>query len=126
MQKRPRTVVKTAKTAPVEWERGIHLDVRGADLIAQAEARIAWHKQNAETMAAELRAMSPKAEATKAVAEDWTQRSRRTDIARLMSAHEEHARFLTFVAKSLSRTRTYRVTLSDLTHFELAPRKMYI
>jgi hypothetical protein len=38
-----------------------------------------------------------------------------------MTGHEERARFLEFVARHLVRGRTYRLSLRDLTEFEIKP-----
>lgn len=127
MKKRARVVPKPTMKPSAEIVRGINLEVRGSELIAQAKQRIAWHTRNAEAIAAELRVISPKKDASAPrELEPFAQMSRRLDIARNMRGHEEHARFLTFVARNLKRTRMYHVTLQDLSHFEIMPKGSYL
>jgi len=75
-----------SEQTPIVRENGINLEVRGAVLIAQAKQRIAWHKQNAATIAAELRLSLD--------ADDLREKWRRLEISRQMRGHEENARFL--------------------------------
>jgi hypothetical protein len=111
---------KARQLQPALLERGIQLDVPGRALIAQATERIAWHKRSAAVLAAELKSMTlPPGPLTDI--RDWNQWTRRTDVERKMASHEERARFLAFVARHLVRGRTYRLSLRDLTDFEIKP-----
>ena len=114
----------SARTDPPE-EYGVHLDVLGRALIAQADERITWHRQMAETMTAELESMTRKPDAGEAGI-DWRQQSRRADLERKISGHLEYARFLTFVRRSLVRNRRYRLSLTDLTVLEISPKGLYL
>jgi hypothetical protein len=101
-------------------EYGIHLDVLGKALIAQAGERIAWHKRSVAVLSEELKSMTlppgPPADI-----KDWWQWTRRTEVERNMASHQERARFLAFIARHLVRSRTYRLSLSDLDQFEIKP-----
>jgi hypothetical protein len=111
---------RKAQETPAAMEYGIHLDVPGKALIAQAGERIAWHTRNAAVLAAELKSMTlPPGRF--ADMKDWTQWTRRTDVERKMASHQERARFLAFIARHLVRSRTYRLSLSDLDQFEIKP-----
>lgn len=109
---------KQQQGSPLEC--GIQLDVPGRALIAQATERIAWHKRCAAALAAELKAMTigpgPLADM-----KEWSQWTRRSEVERKMTTHAERARFLAFVARHLVRGRTYRLSLRDLTEFEIKP-----
>lgn len=105
---------------PAPMEHGIHLDVPGRALIAQAGERIAWHRRNATVLAEELKSMTLPPGPLLDI-KDWTQWTRRTDVERKMASHQERARFLAFVARHLARGRTYRLSLSDLAQFEIKP-----
>ena len=109
---------RKAQEPPATLEHGIHLDVPGKALIAQAGERIAWHKRNATVFAEELKSMTLSSGPD---IKDWTQWTRRTDVERKMASHQERARFLAFVARHLVRGRTYRLSLSDLSQFEIKP-----
>jgi hypothetical protein len=98
-------------------ERGINLEVPGSALVAQAAARIAWHKENATRIKAELSAIEA-ADAT----DDWKRSGRRTDLTRVMLAHEDHARFLTFVKQHLKPRQIYRLGFADMMALELTPK----
>ena len=100
-------------------EFGVHLEVFGRALIAQADQRIKWHRQMAAKLAAELKT------GTAANGADGKQQSRRTDLEQKISGHLEYARFLTFVRKSLVRTRRYRLALADLSTLEIKPKGLY-
>ena len=43
-----------------------------------------------------------------------------------MRGHQEHARFLTFIASNLKPSVLYRVGLNDLSHFEIMPKGSYL
>ena len=105
-------------------EYGVHLDVLGRVLIAQADERIAWHRQMAETLTAELKSTAVTRD--DAARPDWRMQSRRTDLEGKISGHLEYARFLTFVRRSLVRTRRYRLSLTDLTVLEISPKGLYL
>ena len=111
---------RKAQETPAALEHGIHLDVPGKALIAQAGERIAWHKRNAAVLADELKSMTLSSGPPHEI-KDWTQWTRRTDVERKMASHQERARFLAFVARHLVRGRTYRLSLSDLSQFEIKP-----
>ena len=100
-------------------EHGVHLEVLGHALIAQADERIKWHRQIATTMRGELEATAPKDEDIA----DWKHHSRRTDLETKISNHLEYARFLTFVRQNLVRTRRYRLALTDMALLELTPQR---
>lgn len=74
----------------------------------------------------ELKALSKGAGADLSLAEQWKWEARRTDLARQMRGHEEYARFLDFVKRRVSRSRTYRVTLQDLSQLEIMPKGSYL
>ena len=113
----------TRREQPIE--HGVHLDVLGRELIAQADERITWHRQMAENLAAELQSTSVTPDDPgKIVALQL--RSRRTELERKISGHLEYARFLTFVRRSLVRTRRYRLSLTDLTVLEISPKGLYL
>ena len=114
-------VKKVRQVKPVE--QGVHLEVLGSALIAQADERIKWHKETAALMTAELNAMTPGAEPN--TPEEWRQRMRRTDLESKIHGHLEHARFLTFVRQNIVRTRRYRLDLSDLSSLEITPKGYY-
>lgn len=111
---------RKAQEPPAAMEYGIRLDVLGKALIAQAGERIAWHKRTAAGLADELKSMTlppgPPADI-----KNWKQWTRRTEVERQRASHQERARFLTFVARHLVRGRTYRLSLSDLSQFEIKP-----
>jgi len=107
-----------SQQTPIVRENGINLEVPGSVLITQAKQRIAWHKQNAATIAAELRLSLD--------ADDLREKWRRLEISRQMRGHEEHARFLTFIASNLKPSVLYRVGLNDLSHFEIMPKGSYL
>ncbi len=111
---------RKAQEPPAATEYGIHLDVPGRSLIAQAGERIAWHKRSAAVLAEELKSMTLPPGPLPDI-KDWTQWTRRTDVQRKMASHQERARFLAFVARHLVRGRTYRLSLSDLSQFEIKP-----
>ena len=111
---------RKAQETSAAMEYGIHLDVPGKALIAQAGERIAWHTRSAAVLAAELKSMTL-APGRPAEIKDWTQWTRRTDVERKMASHQERARFLAFDARHLVRSRTYRLSLSDLDQFEIKP-----
>ena len=104
-------------------ERGINLDVPGTELIAQADERIKWHKRMVTTMGVELEAI--KRDEGGDGSQVFERRSRRTDLQQKIDAHLEYARFLTFVRKSLVRTRRYRLSFADLDSLELMPKASY-
>lgn len=106
-------------------EHGVHLDVLGRALIAQADERVAWHRQMAKTLTGELKSMPLKSDEAGKTG-DWKQQSRRTDLERKISGHLEYARFLTFVRQSLVRNRRYRLSLTDLTVLEISPKGLYL
>ena len=106
---------------PEILEHGVHLEVLGQALIAQADERIKWHRQIATTMNGELEATAPKPEDTA----DWKRHSRRTDLETKISGHLEYARFLTFVRQNIVRTRRYRLALTDMAMLELTPQRSY-
>jgi hypothetical protein len=99
------------------WERGINLEVPGSELVAQAAARIAWHKDNATRIKEELSAIEAAGST-----DHWQRRGRRTDLTRLMLAHEDHARFLTFVKEHLKPRQIYRLGFADMMALELTPK----
>jgi hypothetical protein len=111
---------RKAQETPETMEQGVHLDVPGKALIAEAGERIAWHKRSAAVLAEELKSMTlppgPPADI-----KNWRQWTRRTEVERNMASHQERARFLAFVARHLVRGRTYRLSLSDLSQFEIKP-----
>lgn len=111
---------RNAQETPATLERGIQLDGPGKALIAQAGERIAWHKRNVTVLTEELKSMTLKAGPLSDM-KDWGQWNRRTDVERKIASHQERARFLTFVARHLVRGRTYRLSLSDLSQFEIKP-----
>ena len=115
---------KTPKQAAT-LERGINLDVLGRAIIAQADERIRWHKRSAGVMGAELNAMTMKPGAPASSAEDWQQRSRRTDLQSKVDGHLEYARFLTFVRQNIVRDRRYRLGLTDMSTLEIMPKGTY-
>jgi hypothetical protein len=117
--KRQATSAKPDET----FEYGVHLNVLGRALITQADERIAWHRQMAETMTAELSA-AERPDATAST--DWRQQARRTELERKISSHLEYARFLTFVRQNLERNRRYRLSLADLTTLEISPKGLYL
>jgi len=105
-------------------EHGVHLEVPGRALIAQASERIKWHRQMADTMRRELKGTLPRGD-SEGVGADWKEQARRTDLEVRISDHLEYARFLSFVKESIVRTRRYRLALSDLTVLEIKPRLPY-
>ena len=105
-------------------EYGVHLDVLGKALIAQADARIGWHERNAAVMATELQSLSDEQRAPDA-RPDWERRHRQTDLETKMNGHLEYARFLTFVRENIVGGRRYRLALSDLSVLEIKPRGTY-
>jgi hypothetical protein len=108
---------KTEQARPTVLERGINLDVPGSALATQAAQRIAWHKDNAARIKAELIAIG-----TAGSAGAPTPSGRRTDLTRLMLAHEEHARFLAFVKQHLKPRQIYRIGFADMMALELTPK----
>ena len=50
---------RKAQEPPATMEYGIHLDVPGRALIAQAGERIAWHKRNVTVLTEELKSLFP-------------------------------------------------------------------
>ena len=111
---------RNAQETPATLEHGIHLDVPGKALIAQAGERIAWHKRSAAVLADELKSMTLPPGPPDDI-KDWKQWTRRTEVERKMASHQERARFLAFVARHLVPRRTYRLSLSDLDQFEIKP-----
>jgi len=111
---------KARQVKPVE--HGVHLEVPGRALIAQADDRIKWHKQTAALMTAELKAMTAVEPNT---AEERRQRMRRTDLESKINGHLEYARFLTFVRQNIVRTRRYRLGLTDMSVLEITPKGYY-
>ena len=111
---------KVRQDKPVE--HGVHLDVLGRALIAQADERIKWHKQTAALMTAELKAMTS---AEPNTPEERRQRMRRTDLESKINGHLEYARFLTFVRQNIVRTRRYRLGLTDMSVLEITPKGYY-
>ena len=107
-------------------EYGVHLDVLGRALIAQADERIAWHRQMARSMAAELKSAAATPDEAGKRVEIQQLQLRRNDLERKISGHLEYARFLTFVRRSLVRTRRYRLSLTDLTTLEISPKGLYL
>ena len=123
-------MAKTATVTPTHshssnLERGINLDVRGTALIEQASERISWHTRNAATFAAELKTIDAATERTADGLHELQQNARRSELTRLVRAHEEHARFLKFVKRHLVARRVYRLNLTDLTYLEIMPRRSY-
>jgi hypothetical protein len=114
--------IKKVRQVPA-MGHGVHLDVLGRALIAQADERIKWHKQTAAVMAAELKAMTLGASPDSS--DDWKQRSRRTDLESKINGHLEYARFLTFVRQNIVRTRRYRLGLTDMSLLEITPKGYY-
>src|SRR5258705_5837741 len=108
---------RKAQETSAAMEYGIHLDVTGKALIAQAGEHIAGHKRSAAVFAEKLKSMTLPPGPTADI-KDWRQWTRRTEVERNMASHQERARFLAFVARHLVRTRTYRLSLSDLDQFE--------
>ena len=49
---------RKAQETPAAMEHGIHVDVLGKALIAEAGERIAWHKRSAAVLADELKSMT--------------------------------------------------------------------
>ena len=98
----------------------MHLEVLGRALIGQADERIKWHKHTASVMTAELKGMTPGT-----TADEWKQRSRRTDLESRINGHLEYARFLTFVRQNIVRTRRYRLGLTDMSLLEITPKDYY-
>ncbi len=111
---------RKAQEPSAAMEYGIHLDVLGKALIAEAGERIAWHKRSAAVLTEELKSMTLPPGPPDEI-KDWKQWTRRTEVERKMASHQERARFLAFVARHLVRGRTYRLSLSDLSQFEIKP-----
>src|SRR3954469_23848991 len=105
-------------------EHGVHLVVPGTALIAQAEERIRWHRQNASLASKE--AADLKADGRAASGEEWRHRSRLNDLERRANAHLEYARFLTFLKRHLAPRRRYRLGLSDMATLEITPKGLYV
>ena len=108
----------------IQGETGINLDVPGRALAAQAAERAVWHKQNAEAIAAELKALG--GDSQPGEPDHWKRITRQTDLTRRLREHEEHARFLNFIKRHINRRRVYRVSLHDLSELEIAPKALYL
>ena len=116
---------KTEPARKTELERGINLDVLGRAIIAQAAERIRWHKQAADTMEAELKALPGAPGGPASGAQDWKHLSRRTDLQIKIAGHLEYARFLDFVRQNIVRDRRYRLGLTDMATLEIMPKGTY-
>jgi hypothetical protein len=114
---------RSVKKVSPPTEYGVHLDVPGRALIAQANERIKWHEHIAAVMTEELKALTSLTAGERPL--DVKQILRRTDLETKVSAHREYARFLTFVRDNLERGRRYRLALTDLSALEIMPKGTY-
>jgi hypothetical protein len=105
-------------------EYGVHLDVLGSALMAQADERIKWHEHVAGVMGEELEALAAAADAQTKVA-DATTLQRRTELEKKITGHREHARFLAFVRQNLVSRKRYRLALIDLDALGILPKGRY-
>ena len=104
-------------------ELGVNLIVPGRAVVAQADERIRWHKRSAAAMEAELKLLS---DFDNEKLENWNKRARCTDLRSKIDGHLEYARFLTFVRTHVARSRTYRLSLSDMSLLEIMPKGSYV
>src|SRR4051812_43678941 len=91
-------------------EEGINLEVPGTALVEQIAERIAWHTRGAADLGEEMEAIRQRTPSDLDSAEFLRLDMRRRELARMMTGHEERARFLDFVRRHLNATRTYRLT----------------